>query len=273
MLGAQRRRHVLAQLAIHGRVHSDALAAELDCSVETIRRDLAAMEREQLLERVHGGAVRAHNAPSEASFEERLHVAADEKRAIGQLIADAIGNDQVVYLDLGTTLWHVAAALPISFTGTAITSSLRIAQEITRLSNARVLLTGGQLRHGDLSLSGAHATSLIRSIRPDVTVLSTGAFSVTDGVTDFDFEEAQIKRMVVERSRCVFLATEAAKYGRQAPFDVCPLTAVTKVFTGATLPPRAQRAITDRGIGLALAGLPPHHPSLRKGREHGHSGT
>jgi DNA-binding LacI/PurR family transcriptional regulator len=59
LLAAERRAHVLASLERDGAVRVAQLMDELGVAPVTLRRDLAQMEREGLLVRVHGGAVPA----------------------------------------------------------------------------------------------------------------------------------------------------------------------------------------------------------------------
>jgi DNA-binding LacI/PurR family transcriptional regulator len=63
-LAAERRRRILGALARDGVVRSAELVAELGVTPVTLRRDLAYLEREGLLTRVHGGAVAPTGAQS-----------------------------------------------------------------------------------------------------------------------------------------------------------------------------------------------------------------
>ena len=65
LLAAERRAHVLATLERDGAVRVAQLMDELGVAPVTLRRDLAQMEREGLLVRVHGGAV-----PAAGSFDD-----------------------------------------------------------------------------------------------------------------------------------------------------------------------------------------------------------
>ncbi|MEK1929305.1 MAG: DeoR family transcriptional regulator, partial [Pararhizobium sp.] len=57
MLTSQRRALISARLANDGQVVAAELAAELELSEDTIRRDLRDMAAAGLLKRVHGGAL------------------------------------------------------------------------------------------------------------------------------------------------------------------------------------------------------------------------
>ncbi|RKS07466.1 DNA-binding LacI/PurR family transcriptional regulator [Nocardiopsis sp. Huas11] len=56
MLPRERHEYLLRRLELHESVRARDIAEELDVSQVTIRRDIAALEREGLLARVHGGA-------------------------------------------------------------------------------------------------------------------------------------------------------------------------------------------------------------------------
>ena len=67
LLAAKRREHVLDALARDGAVRISQLVDDLGVTPVTLRRDLAQMEREGVLVRVHGGAVPSKAAAAAAS--------------------------------------------------------------------------------------------------------------------------------------------------------------------------------------------------------------
>lgn len=73
-LAAVRRAHVLTALASDGVVRISQLIDDLGVAPVTIRRDLAQMERDGLLQRVHGGAVPvgSHDAAGNVSVDMRV---------------------------------------------------------------------------------------------------------------------------------------------------------------------------------------------------------
>ena len=57
MYAEERHQEILQRARENGRVDVASLAAELDVTPETVRRDLTALERAGLVRRVHGGAI------------------------------------------------------------------------------------------------------------------------------------------------------------------------------------------------------------------------
>lgn len=252
MLAEARRQLILETVGRDGEVQTETLAAALDVSVETIRRDLHVLEDRSQLLRVHGGAVPAE-VLGEASYSDRQGQAAAEKRAIAAAVVERIPTGAVVFLDLGTTVEVVARHLPASFAGTVITNSLRAAPHLSRLEQARVFVTGGRMRAGELSLSGSGAAEFLAGIHPDIAIISTGGVDVAAGVTDYDYDEAQIKRLVLQNSREAYVVADSTKFGRVAPYSMCGVDRPELIFTGSALPPALSTEMDQAGARIVLA--------------------
>ena len=57
MYAEERRRQIASLTAVEGRVNVTELSERFEVTAETIRRDLAVLDREGVVHRVHGGAV------------------------------------------------------------------------------------------------------------------------------------------------------------------------------------------------------------------------
>jgi DNA-binding MarR family transcriptional regulator len=89
MLNGYRREHILEHLSNHNRLTVSGVAASLNVSDETVRRDLKDLEKEGLLRRVHGGAIGV-SPNRDDPISERVQKHAKEKRIIAKLAADMI---------------------------------------------------------------------------------------------------------------------------------------------------------------------------------------
>lgn len=254
MLAEVRRSLIVQQVNQTGQMATEELAEQLAVSVETIRRDLQLLERRSQLQRVHGGAVPLAKARlQEAPYLERQAHAADEKRAIGRFVVEKLPADSTVFLDLGTTVDAVVSAIPDSFTGTLVTTSLRVAIELARLERATVLSVGGRVRREELSVSGSMASAFLSTIHPDVAVISTGAVNASAGVTDFDFEELHLKKIMMANARQSLVVADSTKFGEVAPYGLCPVATPNAIVTTRAVRPADQQAITRAGGRLEFA--------------------
>ena len=80
VLSVERKTAILDRLQAYGKVNAADLARQLDVSMETVRRDLDVMEKEGLLRRVHGGAVKINFQLGEPPFVQRRQVRLEEKK-------------------------------------------------------------------------------------------------------------------------------------------------------------------------------------------------
>src|ERR1700755_78807 len=84
---------ILDRLGSGGTVDVGALAKELAASQATIRRDLATLERQRLLQRTHGGAV-AHAVSYELPLRYKGgRFAGEQRRRAGGAVAHAVSDE------------------------------------------------------------------------------------------------------------------------------------------------------------------------------------
>lgn len=135
-----------------------ALAEELEISVDTLRRDLIALEQRGLLRRVRGGAIPvATPLPPYAVRAEAPEPALDRLASAVVPLLDGLGT---VFLDGGTTMNAVASQLPETFAGLVVTPAPSVA--LAALARgARVHLIGGALCPDGAMATGGEAERAI----------------------------------------------------------------------------------------------------------------
>lgn len=255
MLAETRRKQILTQINTDGQVSTDTLAEKLEVSVETIRRDLGVLEKRSALTRVHGGAMRlpitsvAHESP----YRERSLENAAQKYRIGAYVAASLPAKATIFLDIGTTVEAVVAALPENFHGTFITTSLRIGMELARLPHAEVLTSGGRIRHDELSMSGPAASEFLINFHPDIAVISVGALKANTGITDYDFEEVQLKKIVMQNAAKSYVVADSSKIGKVAPYGFCPVDIPHAIITDEKLSSAEVSRLEKAGANLIIA--------------------
>src|SRR3954447_17601406 len=124
---AEERQQAIATLVIRqGRASVAELAQAYDVTTETVRRDLAALDKAGLVRRVHGGAVPARSLHLvEQDITERDTTKADHKDAIATAAAEFFPlSGSSVLLDAGTTTSRIAAAIPTDRALVVVTNSI-----------------------------------------------------------------------------------------------------------------------------------------------------
>ena len=251
MLTAQRRALILDVLARDGQLIAKDLAAELDLSDDTIRRDLRELAGEGKLQRVHGGALPA--SPAIADFSIRRHVATEGKTAVGRAAAMLVRPGQTVIIDGGTTAQQLARHLPLDLDATVITHSPTIACELVSHPSVEVLMIGGRLFKHSIVACGSIAMEAILQVSADAFFMGVTGVHPTAGLTTGDAEEAAIKRALSRRAAETYVLATSEKIGAASPFTVIPLHEATAVIIESSTPDPQIRALRRKGVELIRA--------------------
>lgn len=243
----------LERLQLAGEVSVAELSREAGVSEMTIRRDLEALERAGALRRVHGGAISAVSRSYEPPFALRSGREPDAKARIGALAASLLSEGDTAVIDVGSTALELASALREADRLTILTPSLRAAQILAENASLRVIMTGGVLRPGELSLIGDLSERAFEELRPDVVFLGVGGVDREAGLTEFNLDDTRVKRAALQSARrCVVLA-DSSKLGRVAFARICPLERVDVLVTDSGAEESALDWIRDAGAEVLVA--------------------
>lgn len=213
MYAEERQQWIVARARSAGRVEVTGLAADLDVTTETVRRDLTALERAGLLRRVHGGAIPLDRLGFEPGISTRDASFTGEKERIAKRALDEVPDEGTVLLDAGTTTARLAAVLPVDRELTVVTNSLPIATTLTARRNITLLLLGGRVRARTQATVDDWALRSLERLYVDVAFLGTNGISVGRGLSTPDPTEAGIKAAMITASRRSVLLADHSKLG------------------------------------------------------------
>jgi len=239
-----------------GRVNIADICAMFDVSEMTARRDLNELDRQGLLRRVHGGAIANLGRSYEPSFQTRAVKNQAAKEAIGLKAAELIYDGDSIALDVGTTTLEIVPGLKGKRNLTIVTSCLQIASKIVdQISlevDARLIITGGIVRPRELSMIGHIPEQVYQDLHVDKAFIGIGGISLEDGLTEYNIEDTQIKKMLIRSAREKIVVADGAKFGVTTFTSVAPLTAVDKIVTDRSAPPEFLEKVREQGVEVIL---------------------
>jgi DeoR family fructose operon transcriptional repressor len=253
MLPEERRLQIVEQVRAKPLVRADELAQRFGVSIETIRRDLDALQREGLLRRVYGGATGIVPRTLEAPFDQRLALHLDHKRAIAALAASLMAPDTTVILDVGTTVAELARALPAVWRGRVLTNSLLVAAELGPRPEIDVEVSGGRVRGGDLACSGSQAETFFAEFYADKAFLGSGGVHPQVGLTDYHPDEVWVRRVMLSHAAELYVLADSSKLGQVALRKVCDLEQLTGVITDDGVERSLARDLERAGVEVLVA--------------------
>jgi DeoR family ulaG and ulaABCDEF operon transcriptional repressor len=251
MHAAEREELILLALKPTGFVSYRDLELQLDASPATIRRDLARLEAEEKLRRVHGGArmverddggrgegpLRLTGTPFDKSLGENLAA----KRMIGKAAAALCVPGEGIMIDGGTTTYQMCEYLD-GLRLQVLTNSLHIVNALLPQEGTRVLVPSGTIfREQNIILAPEGEASMPRFHGPK---LFMGAAAVgPQGVMQADTVLVASQRRLIERAEQVIVLVDSSKFVKTSGAIVCGLDEIDLIVTDAGISPETRKAV------------------------------
>lgn len=255
MLASQRQSQIVDFLNRNGSARVAQLSEMLAVSEMTVRRDLDALAKRQLLRKVHGGAVQtARRSTNEPGFEVKQWRELDHKQAIAEAAARHVQPGSAIGLTAGTTTWTLAKLLLETPDLTVVTNSPSVAQVLypAQGPNLTVVLTGGTRTPSD-ALVGPLATSALGALQLDQLFLGVHGMDRSHGFSTPNMPEAELNRAFLSSSQEVIVLADHSKWDIRGMAKIAPLAAADLVISDQDLPRQGVDAFEELGIKLQLA--------------------
>ena len=248
---ADRFGRILDLLAEQGSVDVTDLSVRLGVSEATVRRDLASLAEQRLLERAHGGAI-IQGTAYELPIRYRADHARAEKLRIAQAATERIKDHEVVALTGGTTTTEISRQL-IHHTGLAVvTNALNIAAELAMRPNLKLIVTGGVARSASYELVGPLAEATLKEINIDVALIGVDGIDHNAGLTTQNETEAATNRILIARSRRVVVVADSRKVGRVVFAKIGTLSCADELITDSGADPLEVDALRAAGLTVTV---------------------
>jgi DeoR family transcriptional regulator of aga operon/DeoR family fructose operon transcriptional repressor len=235
-----------------GNVKVENLAERFAVSQVTVRKDLAELEEQGLLQRTYGGAVFSHRSRFNISFIERVQLKAGQKEGIARAAIEQIHEGDTIILDGGTTTLSLAAALVGRFRSLfVITNSVPASLELAR-AGYELLLVGGQVRNHSLTLIGPVAVRTLENFHADRAFLGTSGTTLTHGHSTPNPLDAEVKRAMIRSADETYVLTDSSKFGHACLATYAQLEEVSLIITDSNIPKPFVDAFSKRGVSCQL---------------------
>lgn len=255
MSASARRGSIRGLLAERGELGIAELAAEFEVSEMTIRRDLEELEARGVARRVRGGVIATVSRSYEPPLAARATQASTAKARIAEVASGYIEYGETAILDVGTTTLALARCLRGRGGLTIVTPSVQAATELAGDPNSRVILTGGIVRPGELSLIGHLAEGTFAQLNCDVLFLGVGGIEAEKGLTEYNLDDTRVKRAAMAAASRKIVLADQSKLGRVCLATIGSLSDVDVLITDA--PSKHPVLAAVREAGVEVVSVPP----------------
>lgn len=238
--------------------HGSASVAELSSYVQmseiTVRRDLERLEEKKAIIRYHGGARKIANAEGDspiAEFGEKEVEMRDEKMRIGRKACEFVQDDDIVFMNSGTTVLNFLKGL--NKKNVTVVTNNTAALECELNPEIDILILGGTYYNRTRSVGGEFTCNQIMGIYSTCTVLGVNALDLENGMTTNVYQESTINKSMINHTKGkVILLADSSKMGKLSNYVSAPLSNIHIIITDSQCPESYIQGFRERGIEVFI---------------------
>lgn len=249
-----RRAKILEEIELKGQVSVTDLSKMFKISEVTIRNDLAHLEKQNMLIRARGGAIKIkyYRMGIDPSISDKQKEFLKEKQRIAQAAVKLIEDGDTIVLDSGTTTTEIAKLLGKFKNLTIITNALNIAIILSEYEGFNIFMPGGILRKKSLSLVGVLADENFGKFYCDKLFLGVDGFDTTHGLSTPNSEEAHLNQIMIHTAKRVIVVTDSRKFLRRRFAFIGPITCINTVITDSGIREEDKSRLEKNGIEVIV---------------------
>ena len=255
MLPELRRTKMLEQIQRNGSASVAELARDFSVSQITVHRDLDALTREGLVERVHGGARPARAVTQvETDWGKRLRLAVREKELIAERALEWIEDGSTIFVDSSTTALALARQLerrpPRSLT--LVTNSPAIALEL-HAEPIHVIVTPGEVDQTLRSIGGRWTAEFLAGLNFHTAFVSAAGVTLEHGLTTTRRALADTLGAARSVSARTFGLIDSSKFGRSSLLPIVRAEELDALVVDDGLPAETLAAYRRARVNVVVA--------------------
>ena len=239
----ERHERILRLASERGMIYLDRAMEATGASRPTLRRDFEELSELGAIERVRGG-IRVIRKEGSLPFNLREVQHSEAKAAIAQKAARLLRAGDVLFIDGGTTTYHLCLCLP-KIPLRIVTNSLRVSafldDPVNQSQDWEVYLTGGFVQHGSNMLTGPGTLHSLDFYHADWAFLSVGGIAI-DGLYNTSEAIVETERRMIERADRAVVLADQSKLGRRAMCRICGVQRIDHIITD---PPKGRSLVEE----------------------------
>ncbi|MDQ0860374.1 DeoR/GlpR family DNA-binding transcription regulator [Bacillus sp. V2I10] len=229
---------------------NDEICEMLHISRDTARRDIVKLAEQGAAVRTHGGIALPIIKEEIQAYKNRLTSFSKEKHLIGKYSAGLIGNHDLCFFDVSTTIKFLCDHLETP--ATIYTHSLDNAESLSENENADFHLLGGRLDRTHRFFYEPEFRTAIESITFDKAFIGACAIG-EDGIYYETKEDRIIKKTAAERSKQVFLLADYNKFNQESKYRAFDFSMIHVLVTDRRPPAKFQEILREHNVKIMIS--------------------
>lgn len=219
-------------------------------SRDTARRDIVKITQEKEVVRTYGGVALASFHKRFDNYQDRSKTELKTKRLIGMKAASMITNNEMIYLDVSTTVNFITQYLPQHVT--IVTNSIDSAYILTQSKDTTIHFLGGTLNKSSRHVTGHSTTAKLKDYHFNKVFI--GAAGITNDGIYYGFEEdIHFKRELIKHADQVILLADHTKYNQRQNYKALTFESIDTIITNQVIPSDLYNVMKEHGIEILIA--------------------
>ncbi|MBF7154321.1 DeoR/GlpR family DNA-binding transcription regulator [Bacillus albus] len=220
-------------------------------SRDTARRDIVKLSKNNAIVRTYGGVALATFHKKIDNYQERSQTELEMKKLIGMKAANMIANNDMIYLDVSTTVNFVAQHLR-SKNVTIVTNSIDSAYMLAQSEDATIHLLGGTLNKDSRHTTGSYTTEKIKDYHFDKVFIGTAGIT-EDGIYYGFEEDIYFKRELIKHADQIILVADHTKFNQRQNYKALTFEFIDTLVTNQVMPNDLYGTLKENGVEIVIA--------------------
>ncbi|KRK80822.1 DeoR/GlpR family DNA-binding transcription regulator [Companilactobacillus nodensis] len=218
------------------------LQSHFNVSMNTIRRDVAELEKSSDIQKVYGGVevIQKDQSPMDELqlFNARKTKNIYIKKAIAQNASKLIKENDIIYIDSGTTTEQLLNFLPKDIKYVIVTDNFKIISQMEKFTNITLIVIGNVLDRETMSMVervGVSSESL-KDLNINTAFMAATGLSIKNGLTNYSSDKYKAKKQIVNNSQDIVVLADHTKIGKSTLMTYAGLNEISLLITDEELP-------------------------------------
>ncbi|MHA2896014.1 DeoR/GlpR family DNA-binding transcription regulator [Bacillus cereus] len=244
---------VLNYLETHKTMNIKQMCEMFHISRDTARRDIVKLSKNKAIVRTYGGVALATFHKKIDTYQERSQTELETKKSIGMKAANMIANNDMIYLDVSTTVNFVAQHLQ-SQNVTVVTNSIDSAYMLAQSEDTTIHLLGGTLNKVSRHTTGISTTEKLKDYHFNKVFIGTAGIT-EDGIYYGFEEDIYFKRELIKHADQVILVADHTKCNQRQNYKALTFESIDTFITNQALPSDLYNTLKENGVEVVIASV------------------
>lgn len=256
---AQREQILLNALQVNLKITTYEAAQMLGISESSARRLFSDLEKDEKVTRIYGGIQSANKSINEVkySYDDLRDIKSHEKINIAKKACSFIQDNDIIYLDCGTTLFQLSLAVAKAILNGELNNIKITTNSLANLEvlypYCDVILVGGTYNSDRKDFSGYSSEIYIRQFNYKKAFLGADGLTIDQGLMAMDESIARLDKLVITRSEESYILLDSSKFGKKSFLGYCDASEITTVITDNKLSDGSYELFSNDGISIVRA--------------------